>query len=400
LDTHLDRAYEIAYANYRADPKNSFYATTQAFALYKQRKLQEALQLIEGVGIAALSLPERTLLRALFLAESAKPQEAADLLANIRPNRFSFPEERRLFDNTLGLIAKAQREQNSVARIAASSGFNTGAERKSWIATLPEQLRKSPGVPMELADTFYAADDFLGLENALKADRWEQNDFLRLALLAYAQRNLNKDSDARGSWRAALAGAGNDDANLSALTEMSVRWGWTQERIELFSRIYQRDPLNEKVFAELSDHFTKAGQTAELARIYELRCNANPSDFEAKSRLAYFSLLTGSNLSRAHVIARETYDDSPKDAFRAKVYAFSLFKQGKPADASRVLESLADKKESGQAQTSLLKALVTMQLNNTKAARDFLEQFSPTGVLPEETSLADSLTRALAKKDS
>jgi len=400
LDTHLDRAYEIAYANYRVDPKNSFYATTQSFALYKQHKLQEALQLIESVGIAALSLPERTLLRALFLAESAKPQEAADLVANIRPNRFSFPEERRLFDNTLALIAKAQREQNSVARIAASSGFNTGAEHKSWIAMLPEQLRKSASVPMELADTFYAADDFPGLENALKADRWEQNDFLRLALLAYAQRNLSKDGDARGSWRAALAGAGNEDANLSILTEMCLRWSWTLERIELFSRIYQRDPLNEKVFAELSDHFTKAGQTAELARIYELRCSASPSDFEAKSRLAYFSLLTGSNLSRAHVIARETYDDSPKEPLRAKVYAFSLLKQGRPGDASHLLEPIADKRESGQAQTSLLKALVAMQLNDAKAAKDFLDRFDPTGVLPEETSLAESLTRALAKKDS
>jgi hypothetical protein len=352
------------------------------------------------VGIAALSLPERTLLRALFLAESAKPQEAADLVANIRPNRFSFPEERRLFDNTLALIAKAQREQNSVARIAASSGFNTGAEHKSWIAVLPEQLRKSASVPMELADTFYAADDFPGLENALKADRWEQNDFLRLALLAYAQRNLSKDGDARGSWRAALAGAGNEDANLSILTEMCLRWSWTLERIELFSRIYQRDPLNEKVFAELSDHFTKAGQTAELARIYELRCSASPSDFEAKSRLAYFSLLTGSNLSRAHVIARETYDDSPKEPLRAKVYAFSLLKQGRPGDASRLLEPIADKRESGQAQTSLIKALVAMQLNDAKAAKDFLDRFDPTGVLPEETSLAESLTRALAKKDS
>jgi thioredoxin-like negative regulator of GroEL len=234
----------------------------------------------------------------------------------------------------------------------------------------------------------------------LKTDRWEQNDFLRLALLAYAQRNLSKDGDARGSWRAALAGAGNEEANLSVLTEMSVRWGWTQERIELFSRIFQRDPLNEKVFAELSDYFTKAGQTAELARIYELRCNASPGDFEAKSRLAYFSLLTGSNLSRAHVIAREAYDDSPKDTFRAKVYAFSLLKQTRPSDAWHVLEPLADKKESGQAQTSLLKALVAMQRHDEKAAKDYLDHFDATGVLPEETSLAESLTRALAKKDT
>jgi len=401
LNTNLDRAFEIARSNHDQDPKNSFYATTQAFALYKQGKLNDALQMVESVGVAALSQPERTLLRALFLAENGKVQEGADLVANLRPTMFAFPEERRIYDNTLTVVAKAQREQNSVARIAAATtGTNANSDRKSWIAMLPESLRKPASVPMELADTFYAADDFRGLENALKSDRWDQNDFLRLALIAYAQRSLNKDGDARGSWRAAMAGAGSDTTNLSALTEMSERWGWTQERIELISRMYDRDPLNQKAFTELADHYTKIGQTADLAHIYEIHCDAIPGDLDARSRLAYFSLLTGSNLSRAHVLAREAYDAAPEDSFRTKVYAFSLLKQTRPGDAWRVLEPLPDKKESGQAQTCLIKAAVAMQRKNDQQVRDCLARFDATSALPEEATLAESLARTLNQKDN
>jgi len=400
LNTNLERAYGIARENYKLDPKNSFYATTQAYALYKQGKLQDALQLIEGVGIAALSQPERTLLHALFWSETGKIQEGADLIANVRPNMFVFPEERRLYDSTLANVAKAQRDQGNVARLAALSAGNANTDRKSWIAMLPEQLRKPASVPMELADTFYAADDFHGLENTLKSDRWDQNDFLRLALLAYAQRSLNNDGDARSSWRTALAGAGGSTVNLSALTEMSERWGWVQERIDLFARIYQRDPLNQKVFAELSAYYTKEGQTAELARIFELRCDANPSDLESKSRLAYFSLLTGNNLSRAHVLAREVHDAAPEDAYRAKVYAFSLLKQSRTGDAWRTIEQLPDGKESGQAQTCLIKAAVAMQRKNEQEVKACLDRFDPASALPEEINLAKSLTETLAKKDS
>jgi thioredoxin-like negative regulator of GroEL len=402
LGTNLDRAFEIARENNRAEPKNAFYTTTLSLALYKQGKPQEALQLLDSVGVFDLSNPDRTTMRGLYLVETGKIQEGADQLANVRPARLTLPEERQLYDNALAIIAKAQREQGNVARLASitASHNNAGSDRKSWIAVLPDTLRKSVSVPMELADTFYAGDDFNGLENALKSDRWEQNDFLRLALLAYAQRNLSRDGDSRTSWRTALAGAGSNSASLSVLAEMCERWGWTQERIELFSRIFQRDPLNQKVFDELSAQFTKAGQTGELARLYDLRCEANPGDVEAKSHLAYYSLLIGNNLSRAHVLAREAFDAAPENPFRAKVYAYSLLKQTRSSDAWRILETLPNEKEIGQAQSSLLKAAVAVDRKNEPEAKASLERFDSASALPEETALAESLSRALTKKES
>jgi len=399
LGTNLERASEIARENLKSEPKNSFYITTQALALYKQNNAEDALQLLDSISATGLAQPDRTTMRALLLVETGKIQEGADLITNVRPNMLTLPEERRLYDTTLALITKAQREQGNVVRLATLTALhnNTPGDRKSWVAMLPEAFRKTVSVPMELADTFYASDDFAGLENALKSDRWETNDFLRLSLLSYAQKNQNRESSALSSWRTALASAGSNTANLFALAEICERWGWTQERIELFSRIFQRDALNQKVFTELVEHYTKTGQTADLARIHEQRGEANPNDFETKARSAYYSLLTGSNLSRAHVLAREAYDNAPDDLFRTKVYALSLLKQNRLGDTWRLLDPLPDQKDSGQAQTSLIKALASMQRKDQVQAKISLDLFDPATALPQEVSLAESLSLSIAK---
>ncbi|MFT3782534.1 MAG: hypothetical protein QM790_11020 [Nibricoccus sp.] len=400
LGTNIDQAAEYARQNLKEEPKNIFYITTQSLALYKQGKPQEALQMLDSVGAVGVSQPDRMLLRALYLAELGRAPEAADVLANVRVASLALPEERRLHQQALTLIARAEREQGNVARLASLTAQQGNADRKSWVAILPESLRKSVNVPMELADTFYAVDDYRGLENALKSDRWDQNEFLRFALLAYAQRGQSHDSDARTSWRTAVAGAGNNSTYISTLVEMCERWGWQQEQIELVGRIYARDPLNEKAFRELIEYYTKAGQTAELARIYEQRCDANRSDSDSKARFAYYSLLTNTNVSRAHVSAREAYDANSQDAFRSKVYAFSLLKQSRPGDAWRILENMADNHETGQAQTGLLKATVAMQRKDSQIAKAELSRFDAGSALPEETALADSLNQALSKSEN
>lgn len=404
LGTNMQRAYEIARELTQAEPKNPYYASTQALALYKQGKPREALNLLESVGaVALLSKPERMMMQALFLAESGDTARAADVVQNIRPNALPLPEERRLYTTALASISKAQREQGNVARLAAITAAQSGedpSERKSWIALLPEQLRSKPSVQMELSDTLYANDDYRALESTLKNERWEENDFLRLALLTYAQRGLNQASSATITWRTAVAAAGSGTPQLTALVEMCDRWGWAPERLELLGRMYQRDPSDTKVFNELVEHFNKTGQTRELARLYERRLEDNPDDRDAKGRLAYYSLLTGTNLSRAHVLAKEAYDDAPENPLRAKAYALSLLKQSRGADSLRVLENLPEQKESGQAQTSLLRAAAAAQRHDENQSRALLQNFDASTALPEEAAMAESITRSFKKEET
>lgn len=399
LGINLDRAYQSAREAYESNPKNGFYATTQAFALYRQSKYAEALDIIQGLGVVALTVPERTMLQAIILIANGKYEEGANLAMSLKADAF-LPEERRLLSDALVSVERSRREQGSAARLLAltSNSTQTG-DRKSWLRSLPSSLREPATVQMELADSLYGNDDYKGLENALKGDRWEDRDFLRHGLLAYSQRQQQKLSEARDTWRSAVAAAGSQMVRLNTLAELAHRWNWTAEYIEILNRTFQRDPTDVKAYGELTDFYTKNNQTAELAKIYQLRLEGNPTDSEAKTRFSYYSLLTNSNVSRAYVLAREAYEAAPENALNAKVFAFSLYKQSRASDGWRLVEKLADQKEAGPVQLSLVKAALAAQQNQVKEAKTLLGTFDASSALPEEAALADTIAKTIAAQD-
>jgi hypothetical protein len=235
----------------------------------------------------------------------------------------------------------------------------------------------------------------------MRADRWEERDFLRLALLSYAQHQQEqRESEARGSWQAAVASAGNTEASLSVLKDLAHGWGWNGEYIDLLNRAFQRDSRDNQAFTELSRYYANLHQTGELARVYQLHLEAAPDDAEAKSRFAYYSLLINSNLSRAYALAKEGYDAAPADPFRAKAYAFALYRQARAADGWELVGKLGDSKEKGPLQLDLVKAALAAQQNLFKEAKSLLDGFDPSSALPEETELAHSIAKTIAAQNS
>ncbi|PTY05459.1 hypothetical protein DB347_13845 [Opitutaceae bacterium EW11] len=400
LGINTDRAYRSAHEAYQSNPKNAFYATTEALSLYRQGKYQEALDIMQGMGVAALTVPERIMLQSIILIATGRFDEGASMAMPLKVDGF-LPEERRLLTDAMASVEKARREQGSAARLAALTSANSASpDRKSWLRILPPALAEKPTVEMELAESLYASDDYKNLQASVQTGNWANRDFLRQAILAYAQRQQGRPSEADNTWRIAVASAGTRAANFSALAELAHRWGWNQEYIELLSRIYQRDPGDTKAFAELIEHYTKNNQTADLARVYQLRVDAGPNDDDAKARFAYFSLLTNTNVSRAYVLAKEAYDAAPSDAFRTKVYAFSLYKQSRTGDAVQLVDKLSGGKERGPLQLSLVKAALAAQQNQLKEAQTLLGEFDTSSALPEEAALADSIAKTIRTKDS
>jgi Tfp pilus assembly protein PilF len=401
LGINLDRAYRAANDAWKSNPKNPFYTTTQALSLYRQNKKEEALQVLESLGITALVVPERIMLHSVLLIANGRFEEGANMAMSLKPRNF-LPEERRLLNDALASVQQSRRDVGSAAQLAAlNSAKGDDANRKSFFRTLPAAMQESPTVQMELADSLYSSDDYKALEKNLKSDRWEDREFLRLALLSYAQKQQgDRESDARGSWRAAVASAGNSPANLGAMAAIAHGWSWQQEYIELLNRIYQRDPQDEKTFNELVDYYSKNNQTGDLARIYQLKVDVDRDDAAAKARFAYYSLLINSNSNRAYSLAKEAFDAEPGNEFRTKVYAFALYKQSRGNDAKQVLEKLSDKKETGPLQLSLVRAALAAQQNNFKAAKTSLGNFDAASALPEEAALADSIAKTVAAQDT
>ena len=115
--------------------------------------------------------------------------------------------------------------------------------------------------------------------------------------------------------------------------------------------------------------------------------SAHPGDQEQLCGLAYYSMLSELNVSRAYVTAQDSYRAAPTDPNRQLVYAFALWKQRRPQEAWELLEKV----EGGQSElvpAALLRAAVLADMERRADAADALKAFDASKALPEEASLA------------
>ena len=82
-----------------------------------------------------------------------------------------------------------------------------------------------------------------------------------------------------------------------------------------------------------------------LNRIYDSRLElpAGSEDVTNRNDFACTSLLLGIHLPRAHAIARQLHEQTPKDLILASTYAFSLQVQGKTNEALKVFSKFEPK---------------------------------------------------------
>jgi len=336
------------------------------------------------------------MMQAVILVANGKFEDAASIVETLKPSTF-LPEERRLLASSVALIDKSRQARGSAEKLA---GLNTTDAAKGFLHLLHAPLNEKPTVSMELANSMYANADYKGLVDALKSDNWNDRDFLRLALLAYGQRQQEQnESVGRDTWRAAVASAVGD-VNLGSLEDLARDWNWTQEYIDIANRRFQRDPSDVQNFNDLVAYYSKGNRTAELARVYQAHLQAAPNDADAKARYAYYSLLINSNVARAYSLAKEAYDTAPDDKFHMKVYAFALYKQSRGEDGAQVIEKLSDDPEKGVLQIALLRAALAAQQNKFKEAGSLLKNFDASTALPEEATLADSIAKSIAAQNS
>jgi len=107
LNIDAGRAQETAERLYQKEPANAIYATTYAFALYRQGKNQKAVQVMSGLKPEELSQPEVAAYYAMFLAAAGENQKAAEYLDRIGGASL-LPEEKTLVQNAREKISRAR----------------------------------------------------------------------------------------------------------------------------------------------------------------------------------------------------------------------------------------------------------------------------------------------------
>lgn len=386
LDANLSKASEFAETNYRAEPENPYFVTTQSFSLYKKGRPADALAVLEKLRPAALSTPERTLFRALYRAGTGDASGAADLLGGLKTANF-LPEERRLATRTTEEIVRLQGESGQDQKLLALSNRGEIDRSKGWMQFLPEKVRTSATPDMLVTDALLAMGDMTGLGAQLRKGAWGDRDHLRFALTAAVARQRSDSASARSYWRSALGAASGDPEKLRQLEALARGWTWSGERMDVLARIYDIDPSNREAFTELMNYYRGAGRTAELVAVLNSYLSAHPRDQTQRTGYAYYSMLSGLNVSRAYITAQETFEADPNEMERRLVYAFALWKQRRPEEAWRLLEAVpADKADLVPA--PLIRAAILADMDRgADAARD-LARFDRKSALPEETSLA------------
>ncbi|QYM80332.1 hypothetical protein K0B96_06885 [Horticoccus luteus] len=394
LDSNLAQAYALSRENYLSEPHNPYYVTTQALALQKQGKSADALALIESLRPAELSEPERMLCRALIHAANGDALGAQNLLTGT-DLRNMLPEEKGLVKDTRNRIAKIEQEQGRASQLYAIQESGSVNHAEGWLPAVTELSRDNAPKDLLLADSLFAARDWKGLTELLNTTDWGRNDSIRLALLAYLARQNKDEGTARTQWRRALTLAGRDVSKLHPLAELATAWNWRVERLEAWDRLFERMPDDTGILKELLAYHRAAGRTGDMVRILDGYFAGHPEGGPEMAHFAYYSMLSGINVTRAYLNAKKAYEASPENLDARVVYAFSLYQQKRSDEAWKLVENVPATGDS-VVPVALVRAAVLTDLNRPSEARQALANFKPEHALPEEVTLAGSLRRKLA----
>ncbi|HEX2853317.1 MAG TPA: hypothetical protein VHO24_08770 [Opitutaceae bacterium] len=397
LDSNLARAGLIAAEHHAAHPDDPYLTTTYAFALFKQGKAAEALENLEKLSATELSESERMLFHAAFLARVGETSRAAELMKGIDLRRL-LPEERKIGENALLEIARRERSAGDQTRLAAiKQAQGTDGGPSGWLAVVAAPTREAATVDMQLADSLYAAADWNGLHTMLRATDWKTEDYLRLALLSYVARVREDALQSRESWRQAMVATERNVARVQNLQALTTQWNWPVERIETVNQLYERNPTDKALLAELMKHYREAKRTRDLQRVVTLYVSRTSDASDEAVAQAYYSILTDTSAARAHVVAKSNFDAKPDDVTRRLVHAFSFWKQKRAGEANTLLAGLKADDASELVPVALVRAAVQADMNLPEEAQASLQAFNTENALPEETALAARISAQLAK---
>jgi predicted Zn-dependent protease len=256
----------------------------------------------------------------------------------------------------------------------------------SWIGTLPANIQTNQPMPLLVADCRVALKDWTGLLRLVEKQNWGEANYFRLSLESLARRSQGEDPTWPTAWRKASQLAAHHLDRLTRLAELSSRWEWRGEYVELLRQITSEFPRERWAGDRLMAQFYDSGNSRELAELLAKMHAANPADPRLKNKLATISLLRRSDLNEAYRLAREAYDSQPNDPFCISTYAYALLLENKQTEASKVLGELKPEVLENPSIAALY-GVVAAQTGHKDAARAPLERASSDLPLPEEKEL-------------
>jgi predicted Zn-dependent protease len=187
-------------------------------------------------------------------------------------------------------------------------------------------------------------------------------------------------------WEQALNSAHGQKQSLVTLLRLAAQWNWVNEAEDLLRTIVNRYPQEKWATQALTQALYVGGQTRSLMQLFNQELNRSPFDLNAKNNLAMTALLLDVKELKPNDLAREVYQQAPTNSSFAATYAFSLYIQGKNAEALKVMQQLTPQ-DLDQPSIAGYYGLILKATGSGANARVYLDWTSKAALLPEERKL-------------
>ncbi len=304
--------------------------------------------------------------------------------------------KRTEFDGYAALL-KQSSSTNAVLVFAVTSRLlacGQAEQTLAWLKSLPQEMQTEQPVPLAFADTLSRLKDWRGMEERLNAESWKDQDFMRMALMAYAVRNQKDDAVANAHWAKAVQLASERPERLGLLSQLASGWRWDSEAEGVLWRVARDFPRERWALDALHNGYVRTRNTRGLFSIYSTLLDRNRTNAMVMNNYASLALLLSTNMPRAHQLAQQVYLAGTNNyAFRS-TYAWSLHLQGKTAEALVLMEQISPAQLADPAVASYYGAMLVASGQKEKA-RMFLDKTQGAAILPEEKALADEARKSL-----
>jgi predicted Zn-dependent protease len=256
----------------------------------------------------------------------------------------------------------------------------------TWLRTLPATEQTNQVVEVIGAECYTMLKDWHGLQSATELQNWGELDFVRHAFLSRSLRGLDLMDSSKAEWELALQGANGQKQGLAMLLRLAAQWNWQSEAEEILWAIVNRYPGEESAVRGLTEALYAGGRTRSLMQLFTQESKRDPNSLSAKNNLAMTALLLNAMEIKPYDLAREVYQSSPTNASFVSTYAFSLYLQGKNADALKLFQSLPAH-DLQNPSISGYYGLVLKATGDSTSAKAFLNWANRGLLLPEEKKL-------------
>jgi hypothetical protein len=290
---------------------------------------------------------------------------------------------------------EAAGDPGKIAELATWQMANTSPQDAlTWLRTLPANTQTNQSVELLVAECYTTLRDWRGLHSSLAKQNWAELEFVRHAFMSRALRGQDMADSAKAEWELALKGANGQKGSLVMLLRLAAQWNWQNEGEDLLWTIVNRYPGEKWAIQSLSQALYAGGRTRSLMQLFSQESKRVPSDLSTKNNLAMTALLLEAQELKPYDLAREVYQASPTNASYVSTYAFSLYLQGKSADALKVMRTL----KPGELQDPSIAGyygLILKATGDRARARAYLDWTAKARLLPEEKKLFDNAKAGL-----